>query len=210
MTQLQRSYIGKKSGQVMQPHEEWAGDFGNEYLNRNRVNWRLRHDFWLRLSVNTAARSYFEYGCNAGWNLSAIQLAYPQARVSGIDINPMAVTRAMCAGLDVQLRGPAAIASMFDGPMAELTFTAGVLIHIPPENLEGVMRGLVIASFDYVLAVEYPSISGEEEPVEYRGKTGMLWRRDYGALYEALGLKLVDKYSAHGFDRCTAYLLRKP
>lgn len=194
----------------MEPEKEWAGDFGDEYLNRNRVSWRDRIPFWLSIVRRTHARSYFEYGTNAGWNLSAIQQAYTQARVSGVDINASAVTRAMCAGLDVQLINPSTYVSMMDGPMAELTFTAGVLIHIPPEQLEGVMKAISNASYDYVLAVEYASLTGQEEPVEYRGKQGMLWRRDYGALYQKMGLKLVDKYNADGFDRCTAYLMRKP
>lgn len=194
----------------MEPHKEWEGDFGNEYLSRNRVTWRDRVPFWLNISRRTHARSYFEYGANAGWNLSAIQSAYPQARASGVDINSIAVTRARCAGLDVQLINPCTYVSMMDGPMAELTFTAGVLIHIPPESLEGVMKAISNASYDYVLAVEYASLTGEEEPVTYRGKEGMLWRRDYGALYQKHGLKLVEKYDAPGFDRCTAYLMRKP
>ena len=194
----------------MEPYKEWQGEFGNEYLARNRVEWRKRWPFWGDIVNATNARSYFEYGCNAGWNLSAIKAAYHHARVSGVDINSQAVTRARCAGLDVQLVCPAAQVSMMDGPIAELTFTAGVLIHIPPDQLQSVMKALVSASYDYVLAVEYASLTGAEEPVTYRGKEGMLWRRDYGKLYQDMGLTLVDTGEAEGFDRCTYWLLRKP
>jgi len=194
----------------MEPYKEWQGEFGNEYLARNRVDWLGRVPFWNAVAYATNARSYFEYGCNAGWNLSAIRSAYKDARVSGVDINSQAVTRARCAGLDVQLVCPAAQVSMMDGPIAELTFTAGVLIHIPPEQLQGVMKALVSASYDYVLAVEYASLTGAEEPVTYRGKEGMLWRRDYGKLYQDMGLTLVETGEAEGFDRCKYWLMRKP
>jgi len=194
----------------MEPYKEWQGEFGNQYLARNSVNWIDRVPFWEHIVYNSNARSFFEYGCNAGWNLSAIQYACHQARVSGVDINSQAVTRARCAGLDVQLVCPAAQVSMMDGPIAELTFTAGVLIHIPPEQLPSVMKLLVYRSYDYVLAVEYASLTGAEEPVTYRGKEGMLWRRDYGKLYQDMGLTLVETGEAEGFDRCHYFLMRKP
>ena len=50
----------------------WSGEFGEEYLKRNRVDWRKRIPFWKDVIDMTGARSVFELGCNAGWNLSAI------------------------------------------------------------------------------------------------------------------------------------------
>ena len=48
-----------------------------------------------------------------------------------------------------------------------------------------------------------------ETEVEYRGHKGKLWKRPYGALYEALGLTLRDHGPAEGFDACEFWLLEK-
>jgi hypothetical protein len=96
----------------------------------------------------------------------------------------------------------------YEGGTFDLIVTAGVLIHIPPAQLHSTMQAIVDASADYVLAVEYHA--EQEEEVEYRGHAGMLWRRPYGKLYQAMGLVLVDEWDAgEGFDRCRAVLLRK-
>ena len=95
-----------------------------------------------------------------------------------------------------------------DYPPAELVFTVGVLIHQNPESIKVMMERIVDASFQYVLAVEYSAET--EQEVKYRGMENMLWRRPYGRLYRAMGLKEVDSWPAgEGFDNCQAWLLMK-
>lgn len=178
----------------------WAGEFGNAYTDRNQVDWRARIPFWHRIIELTGARSVHEVGCNCGWNLSAIHRVFPDVKVSGNDFNVRALQQAGAAGFDV-----------FEGHgvrFSELVFTAGVLIHVGPQALDEIMQRIVDSSYRYVLAVEYEDI--EEVEVEYRGHAGKLWRRPYGALYEALGLKTIWREpNAPGFDDCTAVLLEK-
>jgi pseudaminic acid biosynthesis-associated methylase len=183
----------------------WSGEFGNDYLKRNFVKWRNRIPFWSGIVPRTGARSFFEMGCSAGWNLSAILETMPNANVCGNDINTLACEQARQAGLNV--------VNLLDFDVAcpgryELVFTAGVLIHIEPEHLDEVMRALIAKSYRWVLAIEYAA--DVETQVEYRGHTEKCWKRPYGALYEALGLKLVDSGDAGaGFDRCTYWLLER-
>lgn len=196
-------------------NEFWVGEGGDAYTARNRVDWRARIPFWARIMDKTGARSVFEVGCNAGWNLSAIQRACPSARLNGCEINMNAVLQAQAAGLNVSHKDALFALSRYQVVdtwivTAELVATVGVLIHIPPDKLDGYMRLIATASSDYVLAVEYASLSGDEEPVEYRGQQGLLWRRDFGRLYQELGLKLIESGDAGpGFDRCTYWLLRR-
>jgi hypothetical protein len=135
--------------------------------------------------------------------------AFGDTTVYGCDVNPIAVGQARAAGLDV-FQGDAITAlANFPHPTFDLVFTAGVLIHIPPQTLPIVMHSIVNASAQYVLAVEY---EGDETMVEYRGESDRLWRRHYGSLYEGMGLKLVDSGQvgpADGFDNCTWWLLQK-
>lgn len=188
--------------------EFWTSDFGNEYTSRNRVDWRARIPFWDGIIQRYGIRSVFELGTNAGWNFSAIKHSVNGYNVGlqGVEINEQARRQASSAGHK----------SIVDGnfpddfmmlPAHELTYTSGVLIHIPPEKLKEVMCGLIDVSCQYIMAIEYES--EQEEEVEYRGHTERLWKRPYGQLYQDLGLKLVETGNAEGFDSCTYWLLEK-
>ena len=191
----------------MNTKERWAGEFGDEYTKRNRVDWIKRVPVWNMILGQTGSRSVFEFGCNAGWNLSAIKECSRTVRVYGCDINEKALEQARMAGLRVFL---------FEDDYyyyidpCELSFTAGVLIHIAPENLTKTMQTIIDHSRDYVLAIEYDA--EEETEVEYRGESGMLWKRPYGQIYQDMGLTLIETGKLQmdvGFDNCRYWLLRK-
>lgn len=187
----------------------WAGPAGEAYTARNRVRYWERYEFWERIAETTRARSIYEVGTNAGWNLTAINDQCDGVALYGCDVNPIAVGQARAAGLDVFQGDALEALSNFPNPTFDLVFTCGVLIHIPPATLPLVMQAIVNASAQYVLAVEY---EGDETMVEYRGEAERLWRRHYGALYEDMGLKLVDSGQVgpkDGFDNCTWWLLSK-
>jgi len=190
----------------MEPSKEWSSDFGNDYLRRNRVDWRKRIPIWQHFIEMTGARSIFELGCNAGWNLSAIKRACPDIQVWGADVNDKALAQAEGCGLEVFN----VHTDKFEHYTAELTFTSGVLIHIPPEELGKAMNKLIRISSDWVLAIEYEA--DQEEEIVYRGKTGLLWKRPYGEMYREMGLAMVETGKLQedvGFDNCRYWLMQK-
>jgi hypothetical protein len=63
----------------------------------------------------------------------------------------------------------------------DFVFTMGVLSHQPKESLDKVMSEMVRASSRYVFCGEY--FDTETVEVQYRGHDGVLFRRDYGALF---------------------------
>jgi hypothetical protein len=185
----------------MEPYKFWTREGGNEYHKRNWVDWRKRIPFWYQVIEKTGARSVLELGCGPGWNLSAIHRKHPDVVLGGVEINYSAINMAKSAGLGV------ATEPLFD---ADLTFTVGCLIHIPRDELEGVMQSMIDNSFKYVLSVEYESVA--EEEIEYRGQNGLLWKRPYGQMYEALGLNEIGFGRVgpdDGFDDCIWRLLEK-
>ena len=184
--------------------ELWSGPFGDQYTDRNQVDWHDRIPFWRDIISTTGARSVFEMGCNAGWNLSAIRRCYPDVAAIGNDINQRACEQADAAGLLVVNR----LDFTDVGGRAELVFTAGVLIHIEPEHLVEVMTALAAKSYRWVMAIEYAA--EQEEQVEYRGHKDKCWRRPYGRLYQNLGLTM-RRYggAGRGFDNCTYWLMEK-
>ena len=191
----------------MKPEAFWAGEFGDDYVDRNRVDWQARIPFWESAVQFCQPMTALEVGCNAGWNLRAIQQCSPGTELLGVDVNADAAEEARQAGFEVQCTDALGIMGLHEPGSIDLVFTAGVLIHIPPEDLESVMRAIINVCGRYVIAVEYDA--DESQEVEYRGHAGRLWKRPYGKLYEALGLKLLSYGDAGGFDQCTYYLLEK-
>lgn len=188
----------------------WAGSFGDSYLQRNQIDPATRLDFWRSAIEYCTPATVLEVGCNRGHNLVAIQMVDQSIECYGVDVNESAVNEARSQGLDVQHGSAVDILGFHEPSSMDLVFTAGVLIHISPEDLEDVMRAIATTSSRYVLAVEYASESEEEEPVEYRGHSDKLWKRNYGALYQNMGLRLISVTpNAEGFDACTAWLLEK-
>lgn len=197
--------LASTAGSMNEQEAHWAGPEGDAYLKRNQVDWAKRVPFWKEVIMVTGARSAFEVGCNAGWNLSAIKWAWPHVAVRGCDLNEASLLQASAAGLEVYHT------QMRSGHRAELVFTAGVLIHVAPENLMALMATIVEASYRWVLAVEYAAET--ETEVEYRGMKERLWKRPYGKLYEQMGCSIKAHWSLRpeqGFDNCIATLLEKP
>lgn len=185
----------------------WAGQGGTSYTERNRVPWRLRIDFWAEVLDLTGARSVYEVGTNSGFNLTAMKYADPLLQVYGCEINDLAATQAERAGFKIA-RGKATDCLALKSQEYDLVASCGMLIHVPPAELHATMSAIANASADYVLAVEYAAEKTEE--VKYRGMDGLLWRRNYGALYQEHGLRLVKEWDAGpGFDNCQAWLLTK-
>jgi SAM-dependent methyltransferase len=187
----------------MSATEFWHGKNGEKYHKRNRVNWALRAPHWHHIVSWTGCRSYLEFGCGPGWNLSAIKNEWPQAIVKGVDINALARNQARAAGIPVY-----EFLEYAGG--AEMVFTCGCLIHIPPDKIKEQMLELVHSSYDYILAIEYEA--DQEEEIEYQGQMGLLWKRPYGEMYLDLGLTAISTATVgpdQGFDNCRWWLMRK-
>ena len=125
-----------KSFQTEQEHF-WAGEFGDEYINRNQGNTLLASnlDFFVKALKQTRnLSSCIEFGANIGMNLKALQLLFPKLDCYGIEINSRA---AMLLAHSI----PAANVhntSLLDFVPArtwDLTLIKGVLIHLNPEIL---------------------------------------------------------------------------
>lgn len=188
----------------------WRGDFGSTYVSRNRVDWRARVPFWRDIIDRTKARSILEVGCGSGWNMRAIRQVDPMLASWGCEINQTALQEAADAGLSVVDASVYELHKLVGGlPGFDLVCTVGCLIHIHGDDLPRAMDEIIAASKRYVLAVEYADET--EVEVAYRGHAERLWRRPFGRLYEAKGLKLVAEFDApaDAFDRCRVWILER-
>ena len=190
----------------------WAGDFGAAYVERNRVLDERRATFWTDLITGAGIRSVLEIGCGQGANLKPIAGLLDPHDVWGVDINEDALALARLHAPGVNVVASRARRLPFRDDLADLAFTVGVLIHQPETTLPIVMAEIVRCSARYVLWAEYHAPTTEEVP--YRGESGALYRRDYGAIYRELVPELAvirEGFLApeDGFDRVTWQLLEK-
>jgi pseudaminic acid biosynthesis-associated methylase len=169
------------SGEAERLEALWAGDFGNQYVDRNAAAGEGRRPFWEERVQRHGFTSALEIGCNLGGNTRWLAELLGPENVAGIDVNEhaLAVLRENIPGVDVR------IASARELPFADasfdVVFTTGVLIHQSPEELPRIMDEIVRCSRRFVLCGEYRA--DEQEEVHYRGHEGALFRNDYGRLY---------------------------
>jgi len=192
---------------ISQQESYWRGDFGDAYVDRNRIDWRLRIPFWRGIIEATKPSWLLEVGCNIGSNLKAIEAVDHAILARGVDVNEKALWECQQDNLLVRQMSAKAIGRSYPGDF-DLVFTAGVLIHIPPVELDEVIDAIIMASRRYVLAIEYSS--DVEQIIQYRGLDDALWKRPYGDIYSGKGLSLVqDGDAGDGFDNCHYWLFEK-
>ena len=170
----------------------WAGEFGLNYIDRNNSEPLLysKVAMWARmLQAANNVNSIRELGCNIGLNLVALKRLQPKLNLSGYEINEEAAKQA--SDFNVAEIKQGSIIDEINDTKVDLTFTAGVLIHINPDYLYNVYKNLVDGSNRYVLVAEYYNPAPTK--INYRGHENRLFKRDFaGDLIDNYGMKLVD------------------
>lgn len=209
------------SSRESSPIETWKGAFGNAYTGRNAadeagIERRVR--MWRRvlrsLEAAPPARC-LEVGANVGINLRALKTLHTP-EMYALEPNAEArdaLVRDRVVSPDRVLDGTADRIDLPDESI-DLVFTSGVLIHVPPEQLAAACGEMHRVARRYLLTIEY--FASEPEEKTYRGREGLLFKRDFGALWLDLypALTLVDYgffwKPATGLDNLTWWLFAKP
>lgn len=194
----------------------WAGNFGNEYSERNTGSDWVASNFALfekMLSGADRPSSVMEFGANIGLNLMALKQLLPHAELSAIEINQQAVASLQKIE-DVKVYAQSILEYEPDY-QRDFVFSKGVLIHISPDQLESVYDLLYATSKRFIGLAEYYNPSPVE--IDYRGHSERLYKRDFaGEMLDRFpGLVLRDcgfAYHRAKFpqDDLTWFLLEKP
>lgn len=156
----------------------WAGEFGNEYSERN-IGLRL-------VSANTAlfskimtsthsVNSIIEFGSNIGLNVLAIKNILPHVELSAVEINEAAVTELKkIEGIRVYHQS---IIDFKPDYERDFVLAKGIMIHINPEHLPNIYDLLYDSSNRYICIIEYYNPTPVE--VTYRGHRNRLFKRDF-------------------------------
>ncbi len=195
----------------------WAGEFGDEYSQRNNSESLLvnKTAFFSKVLQRTGVlQSVLELGSNVGLNLQAINKLLPNTELSAIEINAFAKEQLEKWGGCKEIFHQSALEFTSDN-CYEMTMILGVLIHINPQELPQMYQKLYDHSQRWVLLSE--SYNPTPVEVKYRGNDGRYFKRDFAGemMAQYPDLKLVDYgFIYHGdpafpLDDTTWFLMEK-
>jgi pseudaminic acid biosynthesis-associated methylase len=201
-------------GELISPKHAWASEFGDAYNARNAVTdekVRKRVWFWSEMLKHAhGINSVLEVGANTGINIHALrELLHSTTRFEATE--PNAQARVELAKLNLCAMHDD-IQSMKTFWKFDLVFTCGVLIHVPPDDLHSLCQKMYDNSQSQILCAEY--FSDQPTEIEYRGKMGMLWKRDFGKYWiDNFNVDVIDYgfswREAGGMDNITWWLMEK-
>lgn len=164
----------------------------DEYQRRRRQDplYGLQEIVLISAIEKAAPGRVLEYGCGVGRHLSYLN-DVPGIEIYGVDQSPT-----MLGGLKTWA-GPEWIfehtrliqptgAIPFDDKFFDLSYTAEVLIHVRPEDLESRLKELIRVSRRAILHLEPP-----EDYILYAEAHDGCWHHDLQAAYAHLGIKTV-------------------
>lgn len=159
--------------------------------------------------------SILELGCNIGRNLDSLKAIYPEAGLSIVEISPKAF-EIVTSKFTFDFAENNSIASAnLPSNRFDLVFTSGVLIHVAPDDLLGVMERMYKWSNRYILICEM--FSRVPRTVHYNGSDELLFTRDFGRHFlENFNCKVVDYgflwghfFDSAGFDDANYWIFEK-
>jgi pseudaminic acid biosynthesis-associated methylase len=203
--------------------EHWAGENGNAYVDRNPHSTaamdklyrgqcgtsrsEMNEDF---LSTLPKTLAFLEIGANVGVQLQFLHTMGFRA-LQGIDVNRRAVQEASKLHPEVVVREGSGFAIPFEDASFDVAYTSGVLIHIAPQDIDGLMREMYRVSRKYIWGFEYYAPTYTEIP--YRGEHDLLWKTDFAKLFLStfsdLSLVKEKRYRMHDGNENQMYLLEK-
>ena len=167
--------------------EEWIGNFGDDYTERNEfAAWKMPYGVkaFHRIINGLDIKSILEVGSNIGLNINYVsKVVKDDVKLYAIEPNKRAFKK-LVSNKNIKLEN-VWNCDTFNLPLnyssVDLVFTAGVLIHIHPDNLDRAIDEIVRIARKYVLCIEY--FSHEPAEIKYRGQNGLLFKRDFGGYY---------------------------
>ena len=185
----------------------WIGEFGKQYTDRNikspededklyfddfRITRTALYKEFFENEINKNSK-ILEVGCNIGQQLLLLQkMNYTD--LWAIDLQDYAVEIAKRRTRSINIIKASASDIPFKDNYFDLVFTAGVLIHISPKDIEKVLDENYRCSNSYIMGLEYYVPQGYQM-VNYQGKNDLMWKTDFLGLYlnRFSNLKLIRK-----------------
>jgi len=169
--------------------EIWAGygrDVHDTYMREKNIRGEKLSSYFSKHRFATV----LEIGCSSGKNLHYIAKHHKHIRLFGIEINQIAVTEARKNVRRATIR-KADIHKINPTKKYDVVFTGGLLMHLPPDDVESVIKKCIQGASKYVIHME--SIgenvihNGPEEFYPEKIRAVLKCSHDIVGIYERLG-----------------------
>lgn len=172
----------------------WAGQFGDEYSQRNNTDQLLvnKTALFAKIIQKTGQlNSVIEFGSNIGLNLQSIAKLLPKTELSAIEINAFAKLQLEEWGGCQEIFHQSAL-DFKPIKTYDMAMILGVLIHINPNELATMYSNLYESSHRWILVSE--SYNPTPIAIDYRGNEGRYFKRDFAGemMAQYPDLTLVD------------------
>ena len=179
--------------QIKEQADKWRGIFGKDYTDRNPQTISEMENLYIknfgvkRTELNSEFleglskdMKILEVGCNVGTQLRVLE-SQGFTNLTGIEVQDYAVGVARNLSPKINFVVGSALNLPFEDNSFDLVFTAGVLIHINPKDLDKVLREIHRVSKKYIWGYEY--FSEEYKEIDYRSNKELGWKNDFLGAY---------------------------
>lgn len=204
--------------------QTWNSNFGEEYTNRNILtpdevdilNMKnfgcSRTQIYRKFLGKKELNRVFEVGCNAGNQLNLLKkMGYNN--LWGMELQDYAVEFARINTQEINIVQGTAFDIPFKDGFFDLVFSAGVLIHIAPKDINAVLDEMYRCTSKYIMGSEYYH-PDKYQMVNYRGNNDLLWKTDFSKLFlnrfpylKLIQIKMLKYLNNNNMD--IVYLLEK-
>ncbi|MCP4220887.1 MAG: class I SAM-dependent methyltransferase [bacterium] len=138
--------------------------------------------------------SFFEAGCGFGWNVRRVKEEFPTVKVGGVDFSDTQLQHAedYMGDLDVMLKQGDICQMPLEDNAYDIGFSLGVFMNIHPSKIREAAAQMVRVCRKYIIHIEYDQDNSSRELREKRAFKTNIVSHDYKAIYESLGMKVLD------------------
>lgn len=167
---------------------EYNSNLWNEYTNDNlKSEQKILSDFIYYTAIGLGAKKICEAGCNVGNNLSSFPSTY---EIYGIDMNEYALDKAKARYPNFHFKKEDLKNTSFPDSFFDLVFTRGVLIHIPSNYLDDVLKEILRISKRWIFNLEY--FGNDGEMIKWKRGDDLLWYRDMKKRWKKFDVEIIS------------------
>lgn len=206
---------------VSQQQNFWKNIYSKEYIERNpHTDQQLGLKAWSKMLdkidiIDGGVKNILECGSNIGRNIALLNLLFPGANKSIIELSEDAFEIVTKSFILDKAQNCSIVSADFASASFDLVYISGVLIHVHPDDVLANLAKMYEWSNKYILINEY--FNRTPVMLEYRGEKDKLFKSDFGKTFmQNFDVKLVDygflwgyEYDNGGFDDTTFWLLKK-
>ena len=161
----------------------------NKYTDENKENIQNEFSkFIYFLSIGLGAKKICEAGCNIGNNLSRFPENFD---VFGIDMNKNAIDKAKNRYPNFSFKQTDIKQTDFLDSSFDLVFTRVVLIHIPSDELDKVLKELFRISKKWIINFEYFGEDGKM--IKWKRGDELLWYRNMKERWQNFDISVISE-----------------